>query len=306
MTGAPSVALTEERSALRRFVDGWCRVTRLEREGRIYERLGLRPVFGLIAGLFGESLPPPSSVKVTSCTPDEAGEWRRVCVRTRYYETLNLIAIIVYTPFLTWLILYCSKAFAGYCLALVLSHIAALLLERYKRARCDGLLTAAGIQDRTVDAAQIWRPLTPNVPPVLKLAPIRWYFTPKRFESERHYRALGMGPFRAFVLMLIRATGTAAETDAGYERIVTTRSAVHAFEAQTRVAEATHLMGMAEHVPFLYAVFEARNAFGAVYLAFMLAVNLYCVMLQRWHRLRVWPVVQRMEPGFRPDGPAPR
>jgi len=115
-----------------------------------------------------------------------------------------------------------------------------------------------------------------------------------------------MGPFRAFVLTIIRATGTAPEADAGYEGIVTSRSAVHDFEAQTRIAEATHLMGMVEHVPFLFAVLEARNTFGAVYLAFMMAVNLFCVMLQRWHRLRVWPLVRRLERACTPDGQAPR
>ncbi len=291
MSQPRSVAISSAPSALRRFVDLWCEVGPAERGGRLYERLGLRPVFQFVAGLFGESLPPPSAAAVAEPQP---GEWLRIYVLSRYHEILNLIALTVYTPFLVLLCLRRMYGFAIYCLILMLTHKAALLLERYKRARCDALLSDAGIVERYLDAPVIWRPKLSALPPVLRLGLCHWYFTPRRWETERLYTALGMGAFRAFVLRIVRATGTAPETDMGYERFVSGRSELLAFETQTRVAEATHLAGIIQHLPFAIGMAAARDVAGEVYVAFMLAVNLACVLLQRWHRVRVWPVVQRL------------
>jgi len=291
---APAQAIrAPNRPWLRRFVDAWCRLAQYEEGGRIYEKLGLRPVFVFIAALFGESLPAAASTPYGT-VPLRADEWLRTYIRTRYHELLNAIALGVYTPFLCWLIWQQRWGQAAYCAVLMLTHKLALLLERYKRGRYDELLRQAGIVARHMDFSQLWKPQEAVLPPVLTCSAARWYFQPKRFETERLYCALGVRCFQAFVLSIFRAAATEDTGPGSAERFIGGREDVLAFEQQTRIAEATHLVGMLLHVPFAIGAVIARDVWGGAYVAGMLGVNLACVVLQRWHRVRLDPVVRRI------------
>lgn len=293
MDAAEGIHRSGRPGRLAAFVDSWCRLWEPERDGRVYERLGLVPVFRLIAGLFGERLPPASSEErhEGDARPEE---WLRAYVRTRYHELLNLLAVAVYAPLLVWLALHARWGQAAYCCCLMLTHKAALMLERYKRARYDDLLTACGVEARTLPFEVLWKPQDAVLPPVLRASLARRYFTPRRFETDRFYRGLGLEAFRRFVLALFRASATDVPTAVGSERFVSSRGDVVAFERQTRIAEATHLTGMVQHLPFALGMVYARDLAGGVYVAGMLAVNLACVLLQRWHRVRLWPLLERV------------
>jgi len=284
--------------ALARFVDAWCLVRRFERRGRIYERLGLRPVFAAVSSLFGERLPPPSWAPGSRL--DERGQHDliRTYARTRYHELVNLIALAVYSLLLALLLASGRPIAAVYCVVLMVTHALPALLERYKRARCDALLTDAGVSSRGMSMAAAWRPQTVSAPRALTSPAAEWYFAPKRAETRRFFGRLGVGAFREFVLHLFRAAGTdeAAPSGAG-GRFVQSRSDLAAFDAQLRISEATHLVGMALHVPFVASFLHPTHVAGLAYVGMMLAVNLECVLLQRQHRSRLWSALRRVSQG---------
>lgn len=295
MTVSSSLEPAADPSPLRRFVDAWCAVREPERDGRLYERMGLRAAFQLIARLFGEQLPPASWEAAPAQADARPEEWARISVRSRYHELLNLIALVLYTPWLVWLLLEGRSGLAAYCLLLMLTHTMALLLERYKRARALAILAASGAGTLRMTLADVWRPQAVSLPPILVSRTVRWYMATKRFETDRLYRLLGLGLLRRFVLMLLRETSTDRIPPGQEDRFIKSRADLCLFEKQTRIAEATHLAGMLLHIPFVAGVVLAKDRTGGVYVAFMLVVNLLCVLLQRWHRVRIWPAIVRMD-----------
>lgn len=305
MSGEPegaSAARGRRPPAPARFVQAWTRVRRFERTGRIYEALGLRSVFSRIAGMFGEELPPSVSARSGSHGAPEAERLLRSYARTRYHELVNLIALAVYAALLAMLVIDGQGVLAVYCLLLMVTHALPALMERYKRARYEAILDSEGIADRTISVAAVWRPQAAKAPACLTGRLASAYFTPRRFETDRFYRMIGMEAFRAFVLRLFEATMPQGESaiaratgapgaEADMDRFLKGRSDVIAFETNTRIAEATHLTGMLLHIPFAAAFIAERSLAGALYVALMLATNLACVLLQRWHRARLWPIV---------------
>lgn len=281
-----------KRGPMRRFVDAWTRLSEAEQQGRLYERAGLLPLFRLVAALFGEELPPARGEPVPAQTTERVQEWLCCYVRTRYYELLNLIALAVYTPFLAILLLHRHWALAVYCGLLMLTHKLALMTERYKRARVDDLLVQSGVETREASLEEVWRPREFRLPPVLATALAQLYFRPKPWERERFYRVLLAASFRSFVLFLFDVSGTHGLGTRDCRMLRGLRD-MEIFERQTRVSEVTHLIGILQHVPFAVAAIAYRDVAVGLYVAFMLAVNTECVLLQRWHRARVWPLLHR-------------
>lgn len=277
------------------FVEGWCRLRPWERNGVIYERLGLRGVFAFMLALFGEALPSLDAVEVARADGSKVEAWQRAFLRTRYHELLNLIAILIYTPFFAWLLVQDRWVLAVYCGMLMTTHLMALLLERYKRARYEELLTWIGgeVFRRAVPFA--WKPPEASLPPVLNTSLARWYFRLKFFDREWLFRCLGIGGFRRFVLRIFHVAGGAALNDAMEDRFVGGRADLLALDRQTRIAEATHAVGMLLHVPFAVVLWQARDVPGILYVAMMLWINFACVLLQRYHRLRIGPIVERFQ-----------
>lgn len=297
----------QNRAGFGRFVDGWTTLRAWERDGAFYERMGLRPLFALVAALFGERLPlrigdagaeaadaigiaqPTGSAQNQRPThaPDHAAEdLLRIYARSRYHEIVNLIALAVYAPLPVWLIALGLHIPALYVAVLLTPHALCIPLERYKRARADALLSARGITSRSLSLTDTWRPQLISLPPILRTRGAGRWFGPWPLESDRLYRRLGVRPFRAFVRALFgaSATGGASETGRGFVR---GRGDLAAFEAQTRVSEVTHVVGLLLHLPLLAVFVRIRSIPGILYVLFMLWVNLQCVLLQRWHRARI-------------------
>jgi hypothetical protein len=111
------------------------------------------------------------------------------------------------------------------------------------------------------------------------------------------FRMVGVGAFRTFVLHLFRAAGSDHAADPYAERFLQGRSQLGAFDAQLRVSEVTHLVGMALHVPFVVSFAKPPHVLGLSYVGMMLATNLECVLLQRWHRSRLWRALRRAHAG---------
>ena len=285
-----------------RFLEGalvrWWRVSAIERNGVLYEFLGLRPLFSLIAWLFGESLPPAARHNARNgIEAPPTDRLRYILARTRYHEFVNLICIAFYTPALALTATTPHPGLLAYGVALVGTHLVALLLERYKRARCESLLHTLG--------EPVELPPEEALPEESSAVPSPWitsriadlYFLPKPFETERFFSAIGLDRYRRFILWIARLSLPPAPEPSRRGRFLANDgAALTTFEAQTRIAETTHLIGASLHLPFLVLFLRDRFVPGLLYIAFLLYLNLYCVLLQRCHRTRLRRLMARRRP----------
>jgi hypothetical protein len=113
------------------------------------------------------------------------------------------------------------------------------------------------------------------------------FYGPYPCETERLYVCLGVEAFRRFVLSLIRLSAPADEPEAVLRNIVGGREGLLRFDAQTRIAERTHLFGLTLHVPFAVVFMSARYGPGIAFVIVLFGLNLICALLQRQHRVRI-------------------
>jgi len=276
----------------------WWRLLPIERDGRVYELLGFRPVFSLVARMFGETLPPPAR-----CGPGDTAAWttdhlRLVRVRTRYHELVNLISVTIYLVLIVVTALTPHRLLLAYAVILASTHAVSILLERYKRARCEAILRS---RDEPADAPPLdtVADATPVAAASASAAPAAgWWFRPRPFETDRFYAIVGVNGFRRFIFWLIRASLPPATERKRHSRFLENGGAgLVSFEAQTRVSEATHLFGALLHAPFVVAFARDGYWIGVAYVVYMLYMNLYSALLQRAHRARLWRVMTRRSRG---------
>src|SRR5688572_2196036 len=86
------------------FLENYCRVKRIERDGRLYEILGMRRVYRLMAALYHEPmLPTARAIREGSAPALPLAEVRTRYADSGYYETVNLIYCLAYLPLLIYL-----------------------------------------------------------------------------------------------------------------------------------------------------------------------------------------------------------
>ncbi len=281
------------RGGLASLLDRWYRLRPIERDGRIYAAFGLVPVFELIARLFGEEL--PRSDRRTSFDP------RQVCLRARYHELINLMSIAAQLPlaFLAWSA--SSTPLILYALALLVPHILAVMLERYKRSQCG--MEPSSTAGSPMGAAPSVREGEATAEPIQpdRLAPhaspdtgVLFYFGPFACETERLYAVLGVEAFRRFVMTLIRLSAPLDAEGASLRNVVGGRSGLAAFDAQTRTAELTHLFGTLLHVPFAVAFARSGHIGGLLFVVVLFGLNIVCALLQRQHRVRIAGLMRKV------------
>ncbi|MCX6360128.1 MAG: hypothetical protein NT029_09985 [Armatimonadetes bacterium] len=265
----------------------WLAVSALEQGGALYERLGLRPLFRLVAGMYGESLPPAAGGALGDAF--DADEARRVAWWSRYHEVVNVLAVAVQAPLAPLGAASGSALLAAYGGALCAMHAACVGLERYKRARCLDLLP---------DGPGAARPTAryAPAPAFLSRPPASYWFAPRRFETGAFFRRTGTERFRRVVLWVYAVAFAGTEgSRSGPDFLPRGAAGLAGLDGQSRVAEVSHLLGLLLHVPFLVAAVQRGMALGVAYVLFLLSLNVWCALIQRNHRARIVRALARRE-----------
>lgn len=279
-----------------RLREWWFPHRPFEKGGTIYEKIGIRWFYEKSAAFAGEPILPKLNDGPTEMSRDAIVEFR---YRARYHEWANIILFGSYVPGLVAGLMIPNLAFF-LCHVLISSvNLTCILNERYKRAICNQLLENGKMGERPIPSVKV-----PEKPMA------DWYFVPKFWESPKLYYNIGVEFFR-----LIIVDGVTGCRYPPHERVTDAKfmenlgmDDVLGLEATTRVSEFIHLCAFLGRL-FLAFCFWGMEFATDLYFVLFGILDLYFVLLQRYHRTRVWKLVQRYrtrkakrEPGATPKG----
>ena len=123
------------------------------------------------------------------------------------------------------------------------------------------------------------------------------YFRPKSFErGGRLYEWMGVLFFKRFVVWLGPKMGARRDRPNGYFLWDRSAAGISAFERKTRRSEVVHLIGVVLPVVSIARRLLGDNSSAGVFIvaALIFAVNLPPVLLQRYTRARIYPLLEKM------------
>lgn len=255
---------------------------------RLFELLGVRLFYRMMSRLAGERMMPPAGSGELETWPAKSLSDARE--GARYFLIANLCRLLVYV--LPGLAAVKERAWIplGTMAILVGFHCACILLEIYKVQL--SYLHQARVAGNPIEAQE------PEPPKDIRLTrKLYWYFAPKKWETEQLYRWIGVELFKFLVTTYIYNTRlTREERQQGkkpsYVKGTTMQNAVQ-FVQDTRVAETIHLFALLINVPlFLEGLILGLPSIVWCVLP-VLILDTYLVLLQRSHRLRMWPLLER-------------
>jgi hypothetical protein len=245
--------------------------------------LGIAWAAELLARAFGDrALPPLQS------TPEShqwtASELDNVRQQARYYFVANLIRGSLYLPVLYGLAHVQAWWIFGFITALVAFHVICALVEAYRWSASQIIPASMNTVPFEKPTVALWAP-EPSA-----------YFVPKFFESDRLYRSLGFEFVRRVVDAYVQKTQLTSEERKEGQKVRflgdNGRQGLLEFEAETRQAEGMHLAAALINVPPILAL--ALNDSPWVWWNLpIFAADFLLVLLQRYHRVRVWKVLNR-------------
>jgi hypothetical protein len=248
---------------------------------KTYESLGVRPAYLLAARIAGERPLPASGVAPAGLSAQDLEDALKA---SRYFESANIAWGLLYVPHV-WFFWEAHRGALAYTLGLMGLHAACVVVERYKRALCREILA------RPEWLSQESRPKLPEFqgPRASDV-----FFNPKRFESERFFLMIGMGPFRKFVQWVVTTLTNGLKKGTVESLPAPTRANALEFERKTRVAEAVHWFGVALNLPLVALSWVSGSPGLTVWSAVITLGDSGLAVLQRWHRVRLWPVVSKI------------
>lgn len=237
------------------------------------EPLGLRALYVLTVRIFGGTpLPRPGgSCRLTT------GDLEKSIETGVLYRNLNLCRALLYTP-QGWACWVKGVTWGLWVIgAWALIHILLALAECYRIPLAKALLPHA-----ETGPAQKPEPIGQATPP-------GWFFRPWPMESVGLYKALGLDQYGAFVIWVMTSVGTKRPDflDAP------DRKSLAQFEMSTRASEVVHLVLFAAMAAATVAAFRAGIVGPAVWSCVMAWGDLNLALLQRYHRVRAWPLLKR-------------
>jgi hypothetical protein len=261
---------------------------------RAMELLGVRGLSLATARLFG--VPHPPSVKVVVKSSDSANaisedlSWtKEQFVAFRQDARYSLIANAIRGSMTVPLVYATAELRAGWIpifTALVLGlHVLIVLVDGYRLALARELEPFA--LPNTVQEPR------PHRSPAITFK-TSGYFKPRPFENQMLFRALGVEWFRKVVVWFVETTKLSQEDRKRGEEVhyveSASRSELVQFEAATRTAEAIHLICAIWNVPAATVLILAGSPW-AISAVLMIGLDCYLVLLQRYHRARVWALI---------------
>lgn len=248
--------------------------------------MGGRWAHRLISAIFGQDYLDPGSAELLP-----KSRLLEAIQHARYYAWANGLRGLAYLPVVVGL--YSCKAwFAFYFLvALMVFHALCVLAENHKLAAATEL-----VERRRYSVVE------PAVPTrgEDEMPAFNRYFIPKRIESPRLYEAIGVAAIKKVVNWYIDLTQLTKEERAAGKKakhMPSTRTGMLDYETETRQAELMHgIAGAINFIP-LAALVHARDWALATYVIAIIVLDLYLVLLQRFHRVRIYAALQRRRPG---------
>ena len=242
-----------------------------------FEALGVRRLYVLVAGWIHEPLIPG--------TFEPVGTWRKSLLeeakaKTHYFAAANLARAACYIPQGIAFFVYRYWPGLVYVVLIWIAHLLLVCVEQYKRS-----LTGH------------WIPLAPDIEvkperPVPEWPPGIYRLRP--FETEKFYQSIGIDWFRKFSTW---AMSTLTYGFSGQKMTFIaqpSRKQALAFERATRVSEAVHLGSAVTVAPLVVLSWLGAPLGIAIYSTVIVIGDVLLALLQRYHRARVWPVIQRM------------
>lgn len=248
--------------------------------------MGGRWAHRLISALFGQDYLDPATGRLYPKSRLE-----EAIRHARYYAWANGLRGLMYVPVAIGL-LRIGAWFAFYfLLALMLFHALCILAENHKLAAATEILETGRIS--TVEPIPIQRGAD-------EMPPKNWYFIPKSIESPQLYKLIGVAALRTVVNWYIDLTQLTKEERAAGKKakhMPSTRTGMLDYETETRQAEIMHgIAGAFNFIPFV-ALWEAKEWALVAYVFLIILLDLYLVLLQRFHRVRIYSALRRRRPG---------
>jgi hypothetical protein len=255
---------------------------------RLLELLGVRAFYWVMSHLAGERMLPPWNTA-------ESKEWSREKVAevkegARYFLIANLGRAAIYIFPMMAAIKDRATAPFWTMVGIVFFHGLCILLEVYKNLLCKR-------HDKALKAG-LWIEGHPAEPPDIRLSQkMDWYFAPRRLETELLYRIIGVEAFKNVVTFYVENTRlTREERDNGkkasYLKGGSKQEKIQ-FVRDTRVAETIHFCALLINVPVFIEGLALNIPSVVWFILPVLILDIYLVLLQRQHRLRMWPFILR-------------
>jgi len=241
---------------------------------RGFELIGVRAFYTFLA-------PPwhrvPSVKELRNGQHLSAETYRKGIRDARYYTGANFLRLLTYIPIFYGLQKVGDRLAMSMLIALSAFHIVSIFAESYKAI----VLVCAKSMGRVVDD-----PALLPVPPEPPHPPLKGYFAPYRFESKKGYQAIAMEWFRVRVAKFVDSLSGGPSTDRG------SRKGLHNFVQDTIAAEKIHWIAAILSLIMALPFYIHRDVGLAVYASSLVVLDLYLVMLQRYHRTRVWDALR--------------
>lgn len=242
-----------------------------------FESIGIRAVYAWVSGIVKEPLIPPSSGAIGSWTLANLKEAKE---KTVYFAMANLSRAFCYVPQAVAFFLFKFWVGFAYVIALWICHFLLVLVEKYKRKLCDFWIPQVEHSDKKPAR------LLPDPPANI--------FRPRKFETEEFYRRIGVEHFRRFAVWVMSGM-TYGFTG---KRMIfiqqPTRNQAVEFEKETRISETVHLTSAASVAPLVVLSWLGAPLSIALWSTFIVVGDLLLSLLQRYHRCRVWPLIERL------------
>ncbi len=247
---------------------------------RLLEMLGIRRFYRAITSLTCEPMIPATrSQEAMTLTQAQIDELRGT---TRYFLIAQLLRAAFYIPAI--------YAFAGreqiwlwlWSIGMMGIHMLFFTLDLYK----------SRLLVHWVDA----EPAPPDTALSFEgpLSGLGWFY-PREKESEEAYTKWGFEGFQNFVKWYVETTRLTAEQKRAGETIDYLggkgRAALERFEHGTRVGELLHGILIVLNLPLLVMAIILREPLAIIPMATAIAIDSGLVLLQRMHRVRVWPKI---------------
>lgn len=255
---------------------------------RLLELLGVRAFYWVMSHLAGERMLPAWNTK-------ESSEWSREKVAevkegARYFLIANILRAGIYVFPMMAAVKEHAEIPYWTMVVIVGFHFLCIILETYKSMLCKK-------HDKSLEAG-LWHEGHPADPPDIRLShKMDWYFAPRRFETELLYRAIGVEAFKNIVTLYIDNTRLTKEErengkKASYLRGGSKQEKIQ-FVRDTRVAETIHFCALLINVPVFIEGIVLGLPSVVWFILPVLILDVYLVLLQRAHRLRMWPFIVR-------------
>lgn len=218
---------------------------------------------------------------------------------SNYHDCVNLIRNLFLVPFTATLIWLGEIGWAVWVGLFVVVHFVSSLSDRYRRLLLFRYRDEA--TQRGVDLTNVISEPTPMGDPdtVFHRVPLRWWFDPKAWETERFFRAVGISLWQRHVVFMVAKAWHPPHERAlpGARRAFfreTSRREMVGFEAATRMGESIHILGGLALVPVLLVFYHHQVWWAFALMVYVLATDILFAMLLRMHRARVWKLVRRL------------